>query len=115
MARMQSKKADREQRSAGATRSTRLSEFQAEARVMAVEQAMLALSPSLPNHITALPDDIQRVAADHLRLSTGYGPDADARRFEQFSLSPNQFEVFGKWWRRLDRVSQDAILGVISK
>jgi hypothetical protein len=55
-------------------------------RVMQVEQSILAASDNpeaLRNHIATLPDDIQRKAADHMRLSVGYGRDAGARR-EQF-------------------------------
>ena len=63
------------------------------ARVRQAESSMLALSPSLQSHITSLPNDIALVAADHLRLSTGYGPEAGARRFEQFldALTESQF------------------------
>jgi hypothetical protein len=74
-------------------------------RVMQVEQSILAASDNpeaLRNQIATLPDDIQRKAADHMRLSVGYGRDAGARRFEQFldALWPSEFEIFRGWWRR---------------
>ena len=87
------------------------------ARVMEAEARMLALSPSLQGHIATLPNDIQLVAADHLRLSpAGFAKDAGARRFEQFcdALSPSQWETFSGWWRKLSRDEQDSILGAIS-
>jgi hypothetical protein len=90
---------------------------QAVQRVLAAEASMLALAPSLQNSITALPTDIQWIAADHLRLSTGHGLDAAALRVEQFcaALSPSQWESFNKWWRGLDRESQDAILATVAR
>lgn len=89
------------------------------AKVVAVESAILSASENpaaLQSHIATLPNDLQLIAADHLRLATGYGRDAGARKFEQFcdSLSPAQLHTFGKWWRGLSRGDQDAILGSIS-
>lgn len=56
---------------------------------------------ALQAHVAQLPVDIQRVAADYMRLATGYGRDAGARKFEQFCDA--------------SRGNQDAILGGISK
>jgi hypothetical protein len=42
-------------------------------RVRDAEAVMLAVSPTLANHVEQLPADIQRKAMDHLRLPTGYG------------------------------------------
>jgi hypothetical protein len=89
--------------------------------VLATEANILALSENaeaLQAHIATLPDDIARVAADHLRLTpAGFSQVAGAQRFEQFlnALSESQFEAFGKWWRGLSRGDQDAILGAISR
>jgi hypothetical protein len=94
---------------------------QARDRVLATEANILALSENpqaLQAHIATLPDDIVRVAADHLRLTpAGFSQVAGAQRFEQFlnALSESQFEAFGKWWRGLSRGDQDAILGAISR
>jgi hypothetical protein len=90
-------------------------------RVLAAEQTILGLSENpaaLEAHIATLPDDIQRIAADHMRLTpAGFSPAAGAQRFEQFldALSPSQFEAFAKWWRGLSRGDQDAILAGISR
>ena len=84
-------------------------------RVRQVEQNILALSEhsqALQDAVSELPKDIQRNAADHMRLSTGYGRDGGAIKFEMFlnSLSPSEFDRFHKWWRDLSRGDQDAIL-----
>ena len=67
-------------------------------RVLAAEQAILAASENpdaLKGHIAALPDAIARKAADHLRLSTAYGPSGGALKIEQFlnSLSEAEFRL----------------------
>jgi hypothetical protein len=88
--------------------------------VLAVESAILNASENpqaLQSHIATLPDDIQRKAADVMRLATAYGPPGvgGARKFEQFldSLSPSELTTFENWWRGLSRGDQDVILGTI--
>ena len=89
------------------------------AKVMAVEATIISASSdaaALQAHAATLPEDIRLIAADHMRLATGYGRDAGSRKLGQFldALSPSQFETFHKWWRGLSRGDQDAILGSIS-
>jgi hypothetical protein len=78
---------------------------------------MVAASPTLQRHLNELPDDIARKAADRMRLSTGYGRDGGAIKFEAFlnSLSPSEFETFHTWWPGLSRGDQDAIFGTVSQ
>jgi hypothetical protein len=90
------------------------------ARVVAAENAILSLSDNptaLQNHIGTLPLDIQRKAADVMRLSASYGPLGGVFKFEQFcdSLSPSEWETFQGFWRKLSRGDQDAILAGISR
>ena len=89
-------------------------------RVLATEQSILVLSENpqaLQAAISELPKDIAMVAADHMRLTVGYGPAAGARRFEQFcdALPPSQWETFKGWWAKLSRGDQDAILAGIGR
>ena len=60
------------------------------AKVMAVENTILSASAdpaALQSHIATLSDDIQLIAADHMRLSAGYGRDGPAIKFEAFFVS----------------------------
>ena len=93
---------------------------QAIAKVRSVEATIMAASSdatALQAHVATLPKDIALVAADHMRLATGHGRGAGARKFEQFcdALSPSQLETFTTFWRGLSRGDQDVILGAISK
>jgi hypothetical protein len=81
------------------------------AKVLAAEQSMLALAPSLQTQIASLPNDIQVVAADYLRLSpAGFG--RDDRRFGSFldALSEDQFSTFQKWFAGLSADEQTSVL-----
>jgi hypothetical protein len=51
-----------------------------------------------------------------MRLSTAYGRNGGALKFEQFlnSLTP-RIETFHNFWRGLSKGDQDAILGTISR
>jgi hypothetical protein len=72
------------------------------ARVLQVEQAILSLSKNpqaLQTAFNELPKDIALKAADHLRLSTRYGPGAGAAKAEQFlnSLTESEFQTVREW------------------
>jgi hypothetical protein len=89
-------------------------------RVMSVQAEILARSSdaaALSAHVEKLPADIQRKAADVMRLTTAYGPEGGALKFEQFlnSLSTSEFDTFHTWWRGLSRGDQDCILATISR
>jgi hypothetical protein len=81
------------------------------AKVLAAEQSMLALAPSLGNQIASLPNDIQAVAADYLRLSPP-GFNREDKRFGSFvdALSESQFETFRGWFANLSADEQTSIL-----
>jgi hypothetical protein len=84
------------------------------AKVLAAEQSMLAKAPTLQTQISSLPNDIQTVAADYLRLSpAGFG--REDKRFAGFldALSESQFEKFRGWFANLSADEQNAILDTV--
>jgi hypothetical protein len=78
--------------------------------VRTAEAQMVALAPSLQSQIAKLPNDIQLIAADHLRLA----PSAfrEDKRFSQFldAMSESQFSTFQKWFSGLSTTEQNAII-----
>ena len=88
-------------------------------RVLAAEQAILSMSENpqaLQTAINELPKDIQRKAANIMRLSAGY-KDGGAMKWLQFedSLTPSELNTFLGWWRKLSQGDRDAIELAMSK
>jgi hypothetical protein len=62
--------------------------------VRTAEAQMVASAPTIQSQTAKLPTDIQLIAADHLRLSKGYGTDWRLRRRQS---SHSQRSCFGSF------------------
>jgi hypothetical protein len=86
--------------------------------VMRKEAVMYSVAPSLEGKVTEhLDKGFLMKAADHLRLSPGYGPEGFWRSVAQFedSLSPSERDAWARFCRSLNEDEQAALLWGMSK